>query len=98
MNPSPNNHLAGSPAAHAALNALAYDLDINQVTLMIILNGAFDLLPSAGYNPLVAFQWSFSRSGYRMDANRLFAILGAFQQNFGRMLGVRSANGMCARR
>lgn len=94
MNSSTTNQPGGSSAAYAALNALAYALDINQVALMTILTGAFDLFPSAGYNPLVAFQWSFSRLGYRMDVNRLFAILGAFQQNFGGMLGVRGGNGI----
>ncbi|CAA9959020.1 hypothetical protein CFE70_002539 [Pyrenophora teres f. teres 0-1] len=93
-----NDHPSGSREAKVALAALAHDLDINHTALKTVLEGALDILPSANHNSFLAFQWSFERLGYHIEVTKLFAIVIAFRQNFGIMLGGRLGVGKYVRK
>ncbi|RMZ69896.1 hypothetical protein GMOD_00008831 [Pyrenophora seminiperda CCB06] len=81
--------------AYRALAVLAYDFNIDQRSFVAILSFAFDLLPSAGYNPFLAMYWSLGQFGYRINANRYLRIIGAFRRDFGRVQRRQRENGMC---
>lgn len=72
----------GSQAAQHALATLARILNIDQNTLKIALDSAFDLLPAAGGNPTLALHMSFGRMNLRIDGRILDEVIAAFRQTF----------------
>jgi hypothetical protein len=78
----------GSPQAQSALVALARTLNINKNALNAVLNGAFDLLPTAAGIPILALHLSFILLSYHIDAETLYEALGAFRQAFGAALST----------
>lgn len=78
----------GNPAAQSALAVLAATLNINENALKTALNSAFDLLPMAAGNPMLALQMSFQRLSYHIDSKTLVEIMMAFRRTFGAALGM----------
>ncbi|KAI4629364.1 uncharacterized protein J4E87_003628 [Alternaria ethzedia] len=78
----------GSPEAQSALAALAATLNINENALKTALNGAFDLLPAAAGNTMLALQMSFQRLSYHIDSKALVEIIMTFRRRFGGALSM----------
>ncbi|KAI4688596.1 uncharacterized protein J4E84_004526 [Alternaria hordeiaustralica] len=78
----------GSPAAQSALAVLAATLNINENALKTALNGAFDLLPAAAGNTMLALQMSFQRLSYHIDSKALVEIIMTFRRAFGGVLSM----------
>jgi len=85
----------GSPEAQSALAALAATLNINENALKTALNGAFDLLPAAAGNTMLALQMSFQRLSYHIDSKALVEIIITFRRAFGGALSME--RGQCYR-
>jgi len=79
----------GSPTAQSALVALAAALNINENALKTALNGAFDLLPTAAGDPVLALCLSFQWLSYHIDKRSLSDTVSAFQHVFGAALGMQ---------
>ncbi|KAI4932628.1 hypothetical protein J4E85_003026 [Alternaria conjuncta] len=84
----------GSPAAQSALAALAATLNINEHALKTALNGAFDLLPAAAGNAMLALQMSFQRLSYHIDSKALVEIIMTFRREFGGALSMERVKSM----
>ncbi|KAI4960263.1 hypothetical protein J4E86_001885 [Alternaria arbusti] len=84
----------GSPEAQSALAALAATLNINENALKTALNGAFDLLPAAAGNTMLALQMSFQRLSYHIDSKALVEIIITFRRAFGGALSMERVKSM----
>ncbi|KAI4936961.1 uncharacterized protein J4E92_001686 [Alternaria infectoria] len=84
----------GSPAAQSALAVLAATLNINENALKTALNGAFDLLPAAAGNTMLALQMSFQRLSYHIDSKALVEIIMTFRRAFGGALSMERVKSM----
>lgn len=88
-----NNNNDGSPEGRITLQALAHSLNIDEAALKVVLEAAFDLLPSV-QNPGLALQMTLIRQGYRFESEAFWAVMHALRRNFGGVFDTNNGR-MC---
>jgi hypothetical protein len=83
----------GGLVGQSALAGLAHNLDINESALKVALSRAFDLLPQAGHNSILALYLSFSNMDYIIDAKRLSMVICALRRIYGASLADEQGKG-----